>query len=58
VGQGIVYLLTQGGAPSGGQGYGGYIVGYYDQLVLLPARGSPNVIDVYIDNARYKRVRW
>jgi hypothetical protein len=53
VGQGMVYLPTQGGDQRGGQNYQAHIVGYCDQLVLLPAHGSPNVIDVYIDNARY-----
>ena len=58
VGQGIVYLPTQGGGDRGGPGYQAHIVGYYDQLVVLPAHNSPRVIDVYIDNARYMRVRW
>jgi len=58
VGQGIVYLTTPGGGDRGGPGYQAHIVGYYDQLVVLPAHNSPRVIDVYIDNARYKRVRW
>jgi hypothetical protein len=57
VGQGIVYLPTQSGGV-GGPGYQAHVVGYYDQLVVLPAHSSPRVIDVYIDNARYKRVRW
>ena len=58
VGQGIVYLPAQGGGDRGGPGYQAHVVGYYDQLVVLPAHNSPRVIDVYIDNARYKRVRW
>jgi hypothetical protein len=58
IGQGTVYLPTREGNQVGGSSYQAYVVGYYDRLVLLPARGSPNVIDVYIDNARYKRVRW
>lgn len=58
VGQGIVYLPTQGTGDRGGPGYQAHVVGYYDQLVALPAHTSPRVIDVYIDNARYKRVRW
>ena len=58
VGQGIVYLPAQGGGDRGGPGYQAHIVGYYDQLVVLPAHNSPRVIDVYIDNARYMRVRW
>jgi hypothetical protein len=58
VGQGIEYLPTQGGGERGGPNYQAHVVGYYDQLVVLPAHSSPRVIDVYIDNARYKRVRW
>ena len=58
VGQGIVYLPAQGGGDRGGPGYQAHVVGYYDQLVVLPAHSSPRVIDVYIDNARYKRARW
>jgi hypothetical protein len=58
VGQGMVYLPTQGGDQRAGSSYRAYVVGYYDQLILLPAHGSPRVIDVFIDNARYKRVRW
>ena len=58
VGQGIVYLPAQGGGDRGGPGYQAHVVGYYHQLVVLPAYGSPRVIDVYIDNARYMRVRW
>ena len=58
VGQGIVYLPAQGGGDRGGPGYQAHVVAYYDQLVVLPAHSSPRVIDVYIDNARYKRVRW
>ena len=58
VGQGIVYLPAQGGGDRGGPGYQAHVVGYYDQLVVLPAYSSPRVIEVYIDNARYKRVRW
>lgn len=58
VGQGIVYLPAQSGGDRGGPGYQAHVVGYYDQLVVLPAHSSPRVIDVYIDNARYKRVRY
>ena len=58
VGQGIVYLPAQGGGDRGGPGHQAHVVGYYDQLVVLPAHNSPRVIDVYIDNARYKRVRY
>ena len=58
VGQGIVYLPAQGGGDRGGPGYQAHVVGYYDQLVVLPAHSSPRVIDVYIDDLRYKRVRW
>jgi len=58
VGQGIVFLPTQGSGERGGPGYQARVVGYYDQLAVLPAHSSPNVIDVYIDNALYKRVRW
>ena len=58
VGQGIVYLPTRGGDERGGPRHQANVVGYYDQLVVLPAHNSPRVIDVYIDNARYKRVRW
>ena len=58
VGQSIVYLPAQGGGDRGSPGYQAHVVGYYDQLVALPAHSSPRVIAVYIDNARYKRVRW
>jgi hypothetical protein len=58
VGQGVVYLLTQERDQRGGQSYQAHAVGYYDRLVLLPPHGSPNVIDVYVDDTRYKRVRW
>lgn len=30
----------------------------YDRVVLLKPNTSPRVIDVYIDNALYQRVRW
>ena len=33
-------------------------VGVYDQLVLLDAQSSPRVIDVYVDDALVRRVRW
>ncbi len=58
VGQGIVYLPAQSGGDRGGPGYLAHVVRYYDQLMVLPAHNSPRVIDVYIGNARYKRVRW
>jgi hypothetical protein len=57
IGQGTVYLPTQDSGQSGPT-YHAHQVGYYDQLILLPARGSPNVVDVYIDNTPYRRVRW
>lgn len=58
VGQGAAYLpmLDEGGW--GSQRYMVRTVAYYDQLTLLPAHRSANAIDVYIDNARYRRVWW
>lgn len=32
--------------------------GVYDRVVILDAQGSPNIIDVYVDSALYRRVRW
>src|SRR5260221_5720868 len=57
-GAGYRLLTSAGRWRSWGAGYQAHVVGYYDQLVVLPAHNSPRVIDVYIDNARYKRVRW
>lgn len=58
VGQGAAYLPMLDGGGWGSQRYQVRTVGYYDQLTLLPAQRSANAIDVYIDNARYRRVRW
>lgn len=58
VGQGVEYLLIQDDGRWGSWQYQVRAVGYYDHLTLLPAQRSANVIDVYIDNARYRRVRW
>lgn len=30
----------------------------YDKVVILDPQGSPRIIDVFIDNALYRRVRW
>ena len=30
----------------------------YDQVAVLDPQGSPRIIDVFIDNALYRRVRW
>lgn len=43
--------------------YDGYrtrssMVGVYDRVVLLDPAGSPNIIDVFVNNALYRRVRW
>ena len=58
VGQGVAYLPMQDGGGWGSRQYHVRVVGYYDRLTLLPAQRSANVIDVYIDNARFRRVRW
>lgn len=58
VGQGMAYLPMQHDGPWGSRQNQPRAVGHYDQIVLLPAQRSPNVIDVFVDNARYRRVRW
>lgn len=58
VGQGMTYLPVQDDGRWGSRQYQVRVVGYYDQLTLLPAQRSANVIDVYIDKERYRRVRW
>lgn len=58
VGQGTAYLPMQDDGWWGSRQYQVRAVGYYDQLTLLPAQRSGNVIDIYVDNARYRRVRW
>lgn len=35
-----------------------YPVTIYDRIVNLPPHSSPNIIDVYINDAFYQRVRW
>ena len=35
-----------------------YPVMIYDRIVSLPPHSSPNIIDVYINDAFYQRVRW
>ena len=35
-----------------------YPVTIYDRIVTLPPHSSPNIIDVYINDAFYQRVRW
>lgn len=57
MGQGMVYLPMQDDAWWSSRQYQVRIVWYYDQLTLLPAHQSPSAIDVFIDNARYRRVR-
>lgn len=32
--------------------------GVYDQVALLDPQGSPRIIDVFIENALYRRFRW
>jgi hypothetical protein len=32
--------------------------GVYDRVVMIDAQGSPRVIDVFIDDQLYRRVRW
>lgn len=58
VGQGTAYWPMQDDGWWGSRQYQVRAVGYYDQLTLLPAQRSGNVIDIYVDNARYRRVRW
>jgi hypothetical protein len=35
-----------------------YQVSVYDRIVTLSPHMSPRIIDVYIDDAFYQRVRW
>ncbi len=35
-----------------------YQVSIYDRIVTLPPQRSPRIIDIYIDDAFYQRVRW
>lgn len=35
-----------------------YMVDIYDRVVLMPPASSPRFIDVFIDDALYRRVRW
>ena len=41
-----------------GDDYSSYAAGVYDRVVMLDPAGSPNIIDVYVDSALYRRVRW
>lgn len=41
-----------------GESYAEGVAASYDRVALLDAQGSPNVIDVYINSALYRRVRW
>ena len=42
----------------GNDGRSRYPVTIYDRIVSLPPHSSPNIIDVYINDAFYQRVRW
>jgi len=48
-------IMTSGGEAGSGREA---VVGTYDQVVLMAPQESPNVIDVYINSALYRRVRW
>lgn len=41
-----------------GDSYSTISAGVYDQVVMLDAQSSPNIIDVFVDSALYRRVRW
>lgn len=46
--------VWRGDADSGWSGF----VGIYDRVAILDPAGSPRVIDVYLNGALYRRVRW
>lgn len=50
---GQVWVMT----GSGDSSWAGY-AGVYDRIAILDPATSPNVIDVYLDNTLYRRVRW
>ena len=50
---GQVWVMT----GSGDNSWAGF-VNVYDRIAILDPAMSPNVIDVYLDNALYRRVRW
>ena len=56
----LLSSVTVGGDSTGDSGGGGAPVdiGTYDRVVLLDPAWSPRVIDVYINGALYRRVRW
>ena len=56
----LLNSVTVGGDSTGDSGGGGSPVdiGTYDRVVLLDPAWSPRVIDVYINGALYRRVRW
>jgi hypothetical protein len=35
-----------------------FSVSFYDRVTTLPPQSSPRIIDVFINNALYRRVRW
>ena len=41
-----------------GESMSSALVNVYDQVAILDPATSPNVIDVYLNNALYRRVRW
>ena len=41
-----------------GEGMSVQLVNVYDRIAVLDPATSPNVIDVYLNNALYRRVRW
>jgi hypothetical protein len=47
-------MISVGGADSGST----YSVGMYDKVVVMDPAGSPRIIDVYIDDKLFRRVRW
>ena len=50
---GQLWVMTGEGDHS----WAGY-VDLYDRIAILDPATSPNVIDVYLNNALYRRVRW
>ena len=56
----LLSSVTVGGDSTGDSGGGGSPVdiGTYDRVVLMDPAWSPRVIDVYINGALFRRVRW
>lgn len=59
---GKVCVGTKVGSTMITQGYGDnqstYNADVFDKVVIMDPQGSPRIIDVFIDNKLYRRVRW